>query len=55
MKNERKEMGIRRRISWFYLPFPWIWRGCWDWRAAWVCWQYGLGLRKETGLGQRRD
>ncbi len=25
------------RIGWLLLPIPWIWRGCWDWGAAWMC------------------
>ncbi len=25
------------RIGWLLLPISWIWRGCWDWGAAWTC------------------
>lgn len=35
-----------RFAGWVWLPFPWIWRGCWDFSATLEAWNQGwLELR----------
>jgi hypothetical protein len=45
---------MRNRLGWLWMPIPWIWRGCFDWDAAFVCWCHAFLGRAPRVKPRRR-